>query len=303
MLLDILNIEINKLENELFNEKQISLFVIRLDKIHPIVSGNKLFKLHYFLQDAILSSHKTIITFGGAYSNHLAATAYACKIEGLKSIAIVRGEKPLRLSHTLQFCLDNEMQLKFIDRNNYAKKHETDFLNNIKAEFGESIIIPEGGYHPLGAKGAALIMEALKEKDFTHICCATGTATTIAGLLLNTASNQQIISIPILKGMADINERVLFLTENKANLNQLKILPDYHFGGYAKSSPELFAFMNLLYEQYKLPTDFVYTGKMLFGVFDSIKKNIFPKGSTIACLHTGGLQGNLSLSGGTLIFD
>ena len=301
MLLKIPDIEISDLTNELFINKQINVSVVRLDKIHSIMSGNKLFKLYYFLKQAIQSANTPeILTFGGTYSNHLAATAYACKLSGLKSIGIVRGEKPPQLSHTLQFCLDNEMQLKFISRDDYAKKDTVDFYEKLIDEFGECIIIPEGGYHSLGAKGAALIMDSLKGKQFTHICCATGTATTIAGLLLNIENHQQIISMPVLKGMTDIEERVLFA--NKANLHQLKILNDYHFDGYAKTKPELFAFMNEIYQQYQLPTDFVYTGKMLFGIFDLIKKNYFPAGSNIACLHTGGLQGNLSLPSNTLLF-
>jgi 1-aminocyclopropane-1-carboxylate deaminase len=302
MLLNISDIEITALQHEMFNKKQINVSIIRLDKIHPVLSGNKLFKLHYFLQEAFRSHHKTILTFGGAYSNHLAATAYACKISGLKSIGIVRGEQPSQLSHTLQYCTENGMQLKFISRNDYFKKDEKIFLKNLISEFGQCTIIPEGGYHPLGAQGAAIIMDHLKERSFTHICCATGTATTIAGLLSVAENHQQIISIPVLKGINDIEKRILFLTENKANLNQLKILPGYHFGGYAKSSPGLFAFMNMLYQKYQLPTDFVYTGKMLSGIFDAIEKDFFPKGSSIACLHTGGLQGNLSLPAGTLLF-
>ena len=194
------------------------------------------------------------------------------------------------------------MHLKFISRNDYLKKDEIKFFENLINEFGQCTIIPEGGYHPLGAKGAALIMNTVKEKTFTHICCATGTATTIAGLISATEKQQQIISIPVLKGINDIEERILFLTENNASLSQLKILPGYHFGGYAKNSIELFAFMNMLYRQYQLPTDFVYTGKMLFGIFDLIEKDYFPKGSSIACLHTGGLQGNLSLPANTLLF-
>jgi len=303
MLLKIPDIEINDLTDDLFIKKQISLSVIRLDKIHSIISGNKLFKLYYFLQQALQSVGTVkILTFGGAYSNHLAAMAYACKLSGLKSIGIVRGEKPPQLSHTLQFCIDNGMHLKFISRDEYAKKDAIDFQENLIREFGECFIIPEGGHHPLGAKGAALIMDSLKEKQFTHICCATGTATTTAGLLLNIEPHQQVISISVLKGMMDIEERILFLTENKANLQQLKILNDYHFGGYAKSKPELFAFMNEVYQLYQLPTDFVYTGKMLFGIFDLIKKDYFPAESKIACLHTGGLQGNLSLPSNTLLF-
>jgi 1-aminocyclopropane-1-carboxylate deaminase len=302
MLLDISSIEINKLTNKLFDEKQISLSIVRLDKIHPVISGNKLFKLHYFLKEALESDHKTILTFGGAYSNHLVATAYACKIAGLKSIGIVRGENPLQLSYTLQTCSNDGMQLKFISRNEYSQKGSDEFIKKLISEFGECVIVPEGGYHPLGAKGAALIMDILQGRSFTHICSAVGTATTIAGLLLAAEEDQRIVSIPVLKGMRDIKERILFLTEDKGKLNQLMVLDEYHFGGYAKYTTELIDFMNNIFEQYRIPTDLVYTAKMLFAIFDSIKKDIFPKGSKIACLHTGGLQGNLSLSEGRLIF-
>ena len=137
MLLNILNAPVEILRDELFQQKKISVSVLRLDKIHPIVSGNKLFKLHYFLQQALASTHKTIVTFGGAYSNHLVATAFACQVPGLKSIGIVRGEKPPQLSATLQHCINYGMQLKFISREAYSKKEEDDFLAELKNEWGE----------------------------------------------------------------------------------------------------------------------------------------------------------------------
>jgi 1-aminocyclopropane-1-carboxylate deaminase len=301
MLLNILNTPVEILHDELFQQKKISVAVLRLDKIHPIVSGNKLFKLHYFLQQAISSSHKTIVTFGGAYSNHLVATAFACQATGLKSISIVRGEKPAQLSTTLQHCINYGMQLKFISREAYSKKEEDDFLAALKNEWGECIIIPEGGYHALGAKGAALIYDLIKDNSYTHICTATGTATTLAGLLLN-GGDKKIISVPVLKGMNDIEERINFLFGNNFKPGMLQIFNNYHFGGYAKKTQELTNFMNYLWQQHQLPTDFVYTAKLFFGVFDKIKNNYFEEHSNILCLHTGGLQGNSSLPAGTLLF-
>ncbi len=288
--------------DNLFTENGVSLSVLRLDKIHPVVSGNKLFKLHYFIEEAVLSSHKTIITFGGAYSNHLIATAFACNTNGLKSIGIVRGEKSAQLSSTLQQCIEYGMKLKFISRAEYDKKEKADLLSILQNEFGNSIIIPEGGYHPLGVKGAALMMDLIKGKNYTHICTATGTATSLAGLLTATDENQQLIAVNVLKGMNDTEERILHLTKRQFPKKQLEILPDYHFGGYAKKTDELIAFMNQIWQQYRLPTDFVYTAKMLFAVFDKIKNNHFPIKSNILCLHTGGLQGNCSLPVGTLNF-
>jgi 1-aminocyclopropane-1-carboxylate deaminase len=302
MHFDNSNIKVDHLQNQFLDQMGIDLSVLRLDLIHPIVSGNKLFKLFYFLQDAEKFPQRQIITFGGAYSNHLVATAYACKLAGLKSIGIVRGEKPLQLSHSLQNCLDHGMQLKFISRQEYDHKEEAGFQQNLLKEFGEAIIIPEGGYGPLGAKGAALIMNYINEKA-THICCAIGTATTVAGLLSAAREDQQIIAVPVLKGLKDIDQRISNLLPGHINKNALQIMDDYHFGGYAKYSPELLTFMNQLYKQYQLPTDFVYTAKLFFGVFDAIKKDKFPKGSKVVCIHTGGLQGNLSLPLNSLIFQ
>lgn len=298
MLFNISNISIDTIANDCLEQKKVSLSVIRLDKIHPIVSGNKLFKLHYFLEEAIQSSLPGILTFGGAYSNHLVATAYACKTTGLKSVGFVRGEKPVKLSPTLIACMDYGMQLHFMPRAAYDKKDDIDFLKNLPDEWKQYLMVPEGGYHPKGAAGAALITDLVDEST-THICTALGTATTLAGLITGAKENQQVIGIPVLKGMSDIAERISFLTNST---HPFQLLDDYHFGGYAKKTPELIRFMNLLYHQYRLPTDFVYTAKMMFAVFDSIEKGFFAPGSKITCLHTGGLQGNVSLPAGTLIF-
>lgn len=298
MLFNIKNITFDRID---ITQTNIQLLVARLDNIHPIVSGNKLFKLHYFLQDALASSHKTVLTFGGAYSNHLVATAFACKKLQLKSTGIVRGEKPEKLSQTLQQCIDFGMQLHFISREEYKNADDENFNAQLKNSLGDFILVPEGGYDAKGAAGAALIMDLLKTKNATHIVTATGTATTLAGLLLNTEKDQQIISVPVIKKMNDIEERLLFLT-GKNNFDNLQIFDEYHFGGYAKKTPELINFMNDFYKKYTVPTDFVYTAKMMFGVMEKMDKGYFPSGSSIICLHTGGLQGNRSLPSGTLIY-
>lgn len=288
--------------DKLFSENNISLSVLRLDKIHPVVSGNKLFKLHYFIEATLRSTHKTILTFGGAYSNHLVATAFACRQAGLNSIGIVRGEKPENLSETLQHCKEYGMQLEFISREKYQQKETELFLQDLKKGFGECTIIPEGGYHPLGASGAGLIMDLVAEESFTHVCTASGTATTLAGLLLKSNVHQQIISIPVLKGMNDTVQRLAYLTPNNIKEKQLIVFDEYHFGGYAKKTNELVSFMNKLWQQHQLPTDFVYTAKMFYAVYDKIHAGYFRSGSNILCIHTGGLQGNVSLPSGTLNF-
>lgn len=302
MLFDTAGCTIDVLQDELFIEKKVTVSVLRLDKIHAIVSGNKLFKLHYFLQNALAAKHKSILTFGGAYSNHLVATAYACKELSIKSIGVVRGEMPAQLSVTLQQCINFGMQLKFISREEYAKKENVDFIAQLLHEFGESIIIPEGGYNALGAKGASLIMKMINQNNYSHIATAVGTATTLAGLLLTAKNDQTIIGVPVLKGMEDINDRVNFLTENHSLQAPLQILDKYHFDGYAKHTPELIQFMNECWCKYALPLDFVYTAKMMYAIIDSIKNGHFKPGSNILCLHTGGLQGNNSLMAETLLY-
>jgi len=301
MPFNIFNAPIEELHDELLLQKKISLSVLRLDKIHPIVSGNKLFKLHYFVQQALQSVHETIITFGGAYSNHLVATAFACHEYGLKCIGIVRGEHPKQLSHTLQQCMEYGMTLKFISRTAYAKKEYPDQLNDININFDDAVIIPEGGYDALGAKGAALIWDVMGENNYSHICTAVGTATTLAGLL-SCAIQQEIIGVPVLKGMHDIDNRLDFMLGNNFKKELLQIFNQYHFGGYAKKNSELIDFMNYLWQQHQLPTDFVYTAKLFFAIYDKIKNNYFTEGSHILTLHTGGLQGNKSLPSGTLLF-
>ncbi len=301
ILFGIKNIRFDELENPVLEKKNIKLQLARLDKIHPVVSGNKLFKLHYFLDEAMQSNHKTMVSFGGAYSNHLVAIAFAGKESGLKSIGIVRGEEPKNLSHTLQQCLQYGMQLQFITRNEYKNTGQPDFINNLKLKYGDFTLVPEGGYHPLGAAGASLIMDLLKDKNATHICTATGTATTLAGLLLKAQHSQQVITVPVIKNMNDIEERLFYLI-NKKKHNNLQIFDDYHFGGYAKKTEQLINFMNVFYTNYGVPTDFVYTAKMMYAILDKINNNFFPAGSSIVCLHTGGLQGNQSLPPGALLF-
>ncbi len=231
-------VSIDVIENDLTKEKNISLSILRLDKIHPVVSGNKIFKLHYFLIDAINSPHKKIITFGGAYSNHLAAAAFACKQNGLKSIGMVRGEKPKVLSHTLQFCLQQGMQLEFITRQDYSKKEDELFLESMVQRFGEHTLIPEGGFGEQGVKGAALMAEYIKKEKYSHICCAAGTATTFAGLVTASTKQQLVIGFSVLKDIHEIKNKIQYLLTNDQYKNYL-LVTDYHFGGYAKKTKEL----------------------------------------------------------------
>ena len=292
--------EINIIENKFIKKKNISLSILRLDKIHPNISGNKYFKLYYFLQKALLLKKK-IITFGGAYSNHLAATAKACNISQIECIGIIRGERAKNISHTLSFCEEQGMKLQFINREEYKKKDTEYFKLELSENFGEHILIPEGGYSKDGVNGSGLIANFYNHHNFSHICTPVGTATTLAGLINVSLPSQKIIGFNILKNITDINYRLKFLLDHN-HTNNYYLIDDYHFGGYAKKTNELIAFMNRFYDEFSIPTDFVYTGKMMFGVLDMINKNYFSAGSNILCIHTGGLQGNQSLKKGILNF-
>lgn len=289
---------IEPLQSKLFTEKKVSVSMLRLDLIHPVVSGNKIFKLYYFLEEAKKSLHKQIITFGGPYSNHLAAAAFACNHAGIKCMGFVHGEIPKALSHTLQFCLQNNMQIEFLTRDDYKKINSKEFIQQLTKRYGAHILIPEGGFSVKGMNGAGLIYNYFNQKNYTHICCPVGTATTFAGLI-KANKETMILGFSVLKNLNDLEERLLFLNIDS---KKYSIINDYNGGGYAKKNKELISFINSFYDTYTIPLDFVYTGKMMYGVYDLVKKNYFSEGSNVLCIHTGGLQGNNSLPKGTLNF-
>ncbi len=282
-------------------KKNIQLSVLRLDHLHPVISGNKWFKLKYYLQDAQNLGFNTILTFGGAFSNHIAATAFTAIETGFKAIGIIRGEEPRQWSHTLQEALALGMQLIFLPRNEFALIKRTASPEYFKKQFGRVYPIPEGGYGLLGMKGAAEIITTAETPSFTHIISAIGTGTTLAGLIQSTGSDQQIIGISAMKNNFDLEHEIQFLL-NSSLPERVHIIHDYHFGGFAKHSPELLTFMNIFYHINHIPLDFVYTAKMMYGIFDLIEKDYFPPQSHILAIHSGGLQGNLSLSPGILQF-
>ncbi len=288
------NITTDRISLALFTQKKIEVSVLRIDRIHPLISGNKWFKLRFYIKDAIEKEKRTIVTFGGAYSNHIIATAAVCGLNSLRCIGIIRGEESATPSPTLQQAKQLGMQLLFISREDYALKKVPR-----AALSGDHYFINEGGYGEMGVKGAATIADHFKQSDFTHIGCAVGTGTMLAGLINASLSEQHLIGISIMKNNYQLEESVKELLHHKT---PFQILHDYHFGGYAKHKPELLAFMNEFYRQTNIPSDFVYTGKLLYAITDLIKKDFFPINSRLLFIHSGGLQGNVSLSKGTLIF-
>jgi 1-aminocyclopropane-1-carboxylate deaminase len=275
-------------------KKKIEVAVLRLDKISSVVSGNKWFKLRYYLEEAKAQHKKGILTFGGAWSNHIIATAAVCKMNNLASIGIIRGEEPKEISLTLSHAKESGMQLVFIPRQDYQQKKIPATLQT-----DDYYIVNEGGYGETGAKGASTILDYCI-KTYTHYCCAAGTGTMMAGLINAVSPTQQVTGISIMKNNTDLEKMIHKLITNKGK--DLQLIHDYHFGGYAKHQPALLRFMNEFYQQTGVPSDFVYTGKLFYAISDIIGKNYFPADSKLLLVHSGGLQGNTSLPDGTLIF-
>lgn len=293
-----IKIETEELKDELYQRHGLSVTIARLDKLHPVISGNKYFKLKYNIENAMAAGKKGIITFGGAYSNHLTATAFACTETGLLSIAVVRGEASPQLSHTLIYCKETGMVIEFVSRGEYNDKEKLYHLYQNK--YRDYYLIPEGGDNGAGEKGCTEILSHIAgTAQYTHIICDIGTGTTFKGIVKSSAPQQTVIGIVVLKGAGDMNKT---LAKELLPRKNFQLVHDYHFGGYAKKTGELIAFMNRFYQQHQIPTDFIYTGKLFYAINDLISKNYFHSGCKILCLHTGGLQGNLSLPEGLLNF-
>jgi 1-aminocyclopropane-1-carboxylate deaminase len=291
------NIFTHTIHADWLQKNDAGLDVLRLDKLHNIVSGNKWFKLKYYLSDAKQKNFDTIATFGGAFSNHIVATAFACAHSGMKSIGVIRGEEPAILSHTLQTATKYGMQLEFVTRALYGD------VTVIKEAFENVYWIEEGGYGDLGVKGAKEILDLCKDAaKYSHIVCAVGTGTMTAGLIEAAKANQNVIGVSVMKGNYSLIAKVEALLSDEDEMKSYSIEHDFHFGGYAKHPPELIAFMNQVWLQHQLPTDIVYTSKTLYAIKQMIVNNTISKGSNVLMIHSGGLQGNLSLPEKTLNF-
>ena len=273
--------------------------VLRLDLIHPVISGNKWFKLKHYLTDAIHLKKNYLLTFGGAYSNHIVATAAAARANGLKSVGIIRGEKPDILSHSLAEAMENGMELYFSERKAYAEKK---IPEQIFENYGREnvYVVNEGGFGINGMRGAMEILDFVLLNNYDHIVAATGTGTMLAGLIARVNNAAKITGITVLKNNFSVEDDIRSLLPSASF--SFRIIYDYHFGGYAKKTGSLVDFMNDWYSKTGIPSDFVYTGKLFYAVNDLIEKSYFPRGEKILIIHSGGLQGNNSLPKGTLIF-
>ena len=256
--------------------------------IHPFISGNKYRKLKYNISAAKKLKNKTLLTFGGAFSNHIAATAYAGKESNFKTIGVIRGEElesKIESNPTLKFAQSCGMEFLFVTREDYRSKSSLEFIEILRVRFGDFYLMPEGGTNNLAVKGCEEIL-AKEDDQFDYICCCVGTGGTISGLINSAKSHQKIIGFPALKGDF-LKEDIRKFAKNE----NWELITDYHFGGYGKIKPELITFINTFKSQHNIPLDPIYTGKMMFGIFDLIEKGFFPKDSKILIIHTGGLQG------------
>jgi 1-aminocyclopropane-1-carboxylate deaminase len=266
----------------------ISLYMKREDLLHPIISGNKFRKLKYNIEEAKKQNKKVLLTFGGAFSNHIVAVAGAGEAFSFETIGIIRGEElqdKISENPSLLQAQNLGMKFVFISREQYRLKETPDFIEQLRKDFGEFYLLPEGGTNELAIKGCE---EILTETDsqFTHICTSIGTGGTITGIINSSANNQNIIGFSSLKGDFLQNDITKF-----ANKQNWTINCDYHFGGYGKVTDELIDFINNFYLEHQIPLEPIYTGKMMFGIMNLIKNNYFPANSKVLAIHTGGLQG------------
>lgn len=277
----------------LIENDSIELWIKREDEIHPFISGNKYRKVKYNIDEAKRRNLDTLLTFGGAFSNHILAVAVAGKELGLKTIGVIRGnelENNFNANPTLSFANSCGMQFKFVSREVYREKTSKEFINSLELEFGKFYLLPEGGTNTFAISGCEEILNK-EDENFDYICSAVGTGGTISGLINSSISHQKVLGFPALKG--DFLNHEIKKYTSKTNW---QLINDYHFGGYAKINNTLVEFINKFKDDFGIPLDPVYTGKMLFGIFDMIEKGKFKKGSKILAIHTGGLQGILGMN-------
>ena len=280
-----------------FSQSKIAVDVLRLDLVHPVISGNKYFKLKLYLREAMSFKANGIGTFGGAYSNHIVACAFACKEAGIPCTGIIRGEEPALYSPTLNDAKKYGMHLHFISRKEYRDKEK------LKNNFKELFWIDEGGYGKPGAAGIADVFKNIPDAcKYNFIICAVGTGTMMAGLMMSAQDYQQVIGISVMKNNFSLEEKIRELLPEKNKMQPIHLLHDFHFGGYAKRTPALIDYMNKIWSEHSLPLDFVYTSKTFYAMEALMQKNYFPQNSKILFIHSGGLQGNRSLPENTLQF-
>lgn len=272
--------------------KVATLDMLRLDLLHPVVSGNKWYKLRLNLNYALDNQFTTIATFGGAYSNHLVAAAYAAQHFGLQSVGIVRGIQN-ELTPTLLHCQQYGMKLLFVSREEYTLKNDPEWVNDLLLPYGNTYIIPEGGANARGVLGAGLINRFIGSQ-YTHIALSVGTGTTLAGLRNALLAHQSVMGFVPMKQCAEQQAHIIPFLRPDRNTNW-QLFPETHFGGFGKIKDELIVFMNDFYADNHIPLDVVYTSKMMYNIQQLLNDNYFNSSDKLLCIHTGGIQGNVSV--------
>ncbi|MBK7104987.1 MAG: 1-aminocyclopropane-1-carboxylate deaminase/D-cysteine desulfhydrase [Ignavibacteriae bacterium] len=273
-------------------QKNVNVFLKREDLTHPVISGNKWRKLKYNLIYAKENEYKTLLSFGGAYSNHIHAFSKAGELFGFNTIGIIRGEETLPLNSTLSSAKESGMKIEYVSRTDYRKKRESDFIENLKEKFGDFYLVPEGGTNNLAIKGCTEIINNINI-DFDYVVSACGTGGTLSGLICGLNGNKKVLGIPALKGADFLNNEIENYVYNYTGkyFDNWELKLDFHFGGFAKIDKPLFMFMREFEKINQIKIEPIYTAKMLFAVKSLIENNEIPENSTVIALHTGGLQG------------
>lgn len=272
---------------------EVNIFMKRTDLINPVISGNKWYKMKYNIIEMKKQGIDTLLTFGGAYSNHIHAAAHAGKLFGFKTIGLIRGEEHLPLNSTLQSAINDGMELHYVDRTTFRKRETDEFLASIKEKFGDVYILPVGGTNKIALKGCAEIIDQI-EIDFDYVCSASGSGGTFSGLVAGLSGEKKAVAFTALKGgefLEKVISNLVFEYTGKTFSNWI-LNTDYHFGGFAKLSKELVDFTHKFNQLNGFELDYIYTNKMMFGIADLIKKGFFKSGETVVAIHSGGLQGN-----------
>ncbi|KAA3440188.1 1-aminocyclopropane-1-carboxylate deaminase/D-cysteine desulfhydrase [Rufibacter hautae] len=287
-----MSVLLQPLSDPLLTQKGVELAVLREDLLHPGIPGNKWRKLKYNLLAAQEQGCETLVTFGGAFSNHIAAVAAAGKEFGFSTVGYIRGEETLPLNPTLAFTAQQGMLLRYLSRSDYRLRNEPHFQAQILKTAPKPYLLPEGGTNLLAVKGCAEIITELTA-PWDVLCVASGTSGTLAGIVVGVAGKGKIIGFPALKGGEFLQKEVTELVQaySGQTYQNWELQIHYHFGGYAKHTPELLAFIQTFHQRHNILLDPVYTGKMLYGVFDLIKQDYFPAGTKLVAVHTGGQQG------------
>jgi len=290
-------IPLQKIEDPLIQKSGINLIVLRTDLNHPTISGNKWYKLKYNLVEIKKNRFDTLLTFGGAYSNHIHAAASAGKLFNINTIGVIRGEEYSPLNPTLSIAKENGMLLHYVSRKNYRERKNPEFIQSLREKFGDFYLLPEGGTNLLALTGCSEIVNSINI-NYDLICCACGTGGTLAGIIAGLNGSKKALGFAVLKGaeFLKIDVERLILDYSAKKYKNWQMNHNYHFGGYAKTNEELIKFVRRFREINDIPIEPIYTGKMFYGIYNLAEENYFENGETIIAVHTGGLQGLAGLN-------